>query len=123
VSELSTPEEALSEARRRATAARTAGEYADADRLPSLPRPEPTNLGRLYEWALIEISPDEIRSNRRLGAPITALKRLLGRLLRQYHNELSGHQSRFNYEALVYIAHLERRVAELERRADGRDSS
>lgn len=123
MSKLSTPEEALSEARRRAEAARAAGEYADADRLPALGRPEPTNLGRLYEWALIEVSPDEIRSTRRLGAPITLLKRLLGRLLAQYHNELSGHQSRFNYEALVYIAHLERRVAELERQAGGRGSS
>jgi hypothetical protein len=123
VTELSTPEEALSEARRRAVAARAAGEYTEADHLPAVDRSQPNNLVRLYELALIEVSPDEIRSTRRLGAPITLLKRLLGRLLMQYHNELSGHQSRFNYEALVYIAHLERRVSELERRVGGGDSS
>jgi hypothetical protein len=123
VSELSTPEDALSEARRRAEAARAAGEYAEADRLPEIGRPEPTDLGRLYEWAFIEISPEEIRSTRRFGAPITALKRLLGRLLRQHHIELQGQQSRFNIETLVYVARLEQRVAELERRATRGDSS
>jgi hypothetical protein len=123
VSDLSTPEAALSEARRRADSARAAGEYAEADRLPALGRPGPPDLGRLYEWAFIEISPTEIRSIRRFGAPITALKRLLGRLLLQYHNELSGQQSRFNIETLVYIARLEQRIAELERQVAGRDSS
>jgi hypothetical protein len=120
---LSTPEEALAEARRRAQAARDAGEYADADRLPVLGRPEPTDLARLHEWALIEIDPEQVRSIRRLGKPITALKRLLGRLLVQHHNELSGQQSRFNLELLGYIIRLERRVAELQRQLDRRERS
>ncbi|MDX6666745.1 MAG: hypothetical protein QOK04_125, partial [Solirubrobacteraceae bacterium] len=102
----STPEEALAEARRRAGAARTAGEYADADRMPVLGRPEPTDLARLHEWALIEIPPEEIRSTRRLGKPITFLKRVLGRLLVQHFNEVTAQQSRFNLEMLAYIIRL-----------------
>jgi hypothetical protein len=111
----STPEEALAEARRRAGVARAAGEYADADRMPVLGRPEPTDLARLHEWALIEIPPEEIRSTRRLGKPITLLKRMLGRLLAQHFNEMTARQSRFNLEMLAYIIRLERKLSEVQR--------
>jgi hypothetical protein len=118
---VATPEQALAEARRRVEAARAAGEYADADRLPVLGRPEPTDLARLHEWALIEIEPEEIRSTRRIGKPITLFKRFLGRLLVQHHNSLSGQQSRFNLELLGYIVRLERKVADLQRDLDRRE--
>jgi hypothetical protein len=114
----STPEEALAEAGRRASVARAAGEYTDADRMPVLGRPEPTDLARLHEWALIEIPPEEIRSTRRLGKPITFLKRVLGRLLVQHFNEMTAQQSRFNLEMLAYIIRLERKLAEVQRELD-----
>jgi hypothetical protein len=55
-------------------------------------------------------------STRRLGWPITAIKRGLMRLLRQYHGQLEGEETRFNVHLLAYTAGLERRIAELEAR-------
>jgi hypothetical protein len=86
--------------------------------MPVLGRPEPTDLARLHEWALIEIPPEEIRSTRRLGKPITFLKRVLGRLLVQHFNEMTAQQSRFNLEMLAYIIRLERKLAEVQRELD-----
>ena len=40
------------------------------------------------------------------------------RLLRQYHRQLEGVQTRFNLHLLAYTAALERRLAELEARRD-----
>jgi hypothetical protein len=66
---------------------------------------------------VIEVDPEGVYSTRRLGAPITALKRLLLRLLRQYHVELESQQTRFNIALLTYLRDLEARVGRLERAA------
>jgi hypothetical protein len=119
-----TPDEALAEARRRAAAGREAGTYRDADELAKLERtPARQGMGRLYDWAFIEPDRDQVVSTRRLGWPITVLKRALMRLLRQYHRQLEGEETRFNVHLLAYTAGLERRIEELEARDErGRPS-
>lgn len=79
--------------------------------------------GKLLEWALIDPDLRNVRSTRRLGAPITALKRALVHLLRQYHAELIAEQSRFNVNLVLYVRRLEERVAELERLAGKKDGA
>ena len=111
------PEEALAEARRRAAAGREAGTYQDADELAKLGLTRPREgMGLLYDWAFIEPDREQVMSTRRLGWPITAIKRGLMRLLRQYHGQLEGEETRFNVHLLAYTAGLERRIAELEAR-------
>lgn len=109
------PEDALPEARRRAAAAREAGGYADADEVATRGRgPSRAAFAKLYDWAFIEPDRDQVVSTRRLGWPITVLKRTLMRLLRQYHGQLEGEQTRFNTHMVSYAASLERRIEALE---------
>jgi hypothetical protein len=63
------------------------------------------------------IDPDlrEVRSTRKLGAPVTLLKLGLVRLLNQYHAELISQQTRFNVHVLGHVRRLETRIDELER--------
>jgi hypothetical protein len=112
---VTTPEEALERAREAARAKRERGGYADSE--PPAP-PERLGPGQLAEWAVIEVDPRHVYSTRRAGAPITALKRLLMRLLKQYTNEAEAKQTRFNLALLGMLNDLEARVAELERRRD-----
>ena len=51
---------------------------------------------------------------RRLGAPVTLLKRGLLRMLAQYHAQLLADQTRFNVHVLGHIRRLENRIEELE---------
>jgi len=121
---VSGPDDALQRAREAAAAKRRSGGYhgvnQGADAL------DPTILGEkapatlLSEWAVIEIEPDLLYSTRRGGAPVTALKRLLMRLLRQYFVELEARQTRFNLGALAAISEIEQRMNRLEREADPR---
>jgi hypothetical protein len=114
---VTSPEEALQRAREAAEHKRSAGVYP-----PAAPgalaesitgdTPDPELLG---EWAVIAGDPEVVYSTRRLGAPITVLKRLLVRLLRQYHVELEAQQTRFNIALLAHLRDLESRVARLER--------
>ena len=115
-----TPEEALAAARERAAAARAAGLYADdlagltigaRDRIPT---------DTLMEWAVLEPDESSTRSTRRWGAPITAFKRGLLHVLRQYHGELLAEQTRFNMHLLVRVVELEDRIAQLEAQRDRR---
>jgi hypothetical protein len=97
------PEEALAAAR--AAAARAGHVEApglDAPVAPEKPTPE-----QLREWALIEVDPDLVYSTRRFGGPITFVKKLLLRLLRQYTTELEAQQTRFNVAVLAYLRELE----------------
>ncbi len=109
------PQEALAAAR---AAAAGASDEADA----------PWSLGegavstaRLAEWAIIEPEPARVYSTRRLGRPITVVKRLLVRMLRQYIGQMSAQQSRFNAQVAAHVMRLEQRVAELEEAARDRD--
>ena len=121
------PEEALETARAHAAEMRAQGAYSDATAMRLGPPPGETSELKLYQWALIEPDTSDVRSTRRYGAPITALKRLLLRLLVQYHMQLTGEQTRFNVALLGYVKRLEARVAELEEqlaeRSDGSGST
>ncbi len=105
-----TPEEALVEARRRAAAQGP----PTADSTESVEEARRASLRRLATWAVIEPEEAEVYSTRRLGAPITLLKRLLVRLLRQYLVQISAQQSRFNAHVAAHVISLEDRVAALE---------
>lgn len=111
---MTTPEDALEQARAAAEEMRAAGAYADDGASAELGPSDALTPGRLFEWALIDPDLRNVRSTRRLGAPITALKRGLLRLLGQYHAELIAEQARFNVNAALYIRRLEERVAQLE---------
>jgi hypothetical protein len=108
------PEEALAETRARAAAA--ADDEAPEESSP-LEGPQPVSLQRLTEWAVIEPEETEVYSTRRWGAPITALKKLLVRLMRQYMFSVSGQQTRFNVYALGELMALQERVRALEEAA------
>lgn len=115
---MSSPREAIEQARAAAAKLREAGEYSeDETRIEPLPDVAPTH-SQLLEWALIDPDLGQVRSTRRWGAPITALKRALLRLLSQYHAELVAEQARFNANLVRYVGELERRVQELEREQD-----
>ena len=113
------PEDAIERARAEAARKRAAGGYREdsaaveelEDAITGPMTPE-----KLREWALIDVDTSLLRSTRRAGAPVTAAKRLLLRLLRQYANELEAQQTRFNVGVLARLEELERRIAELERR-------
>ncbi|MDQ6745182.1 MAG: hypothetical protein M3Z27_04075 [Actinomycetota bacterium] len=110
------PEEALPRARAAAARLRAEGVYPGA---PTEATPSAgVSLGKLAEWAMIEPDLREVRSTRRLGAPVTAFKRVLLRLLEQYHVELRSQQTRFNLTLLGEVHRLEQRIDELERRLD-----
>ena len=74
---------------------------------------EPTDsvtIAKLMEWAVIETDPALVRSTRRLGGPITWLKRALRHLLRQELGQAYAQQSRFNLMLLTRLAEVEERV-------------
>ena len=108
-----TPEEALAEARRRAGSDR---------RKPARPGepggPFGLALEQLVVWAVIEPEEAEVYSTRRFGAPITAFKRGLIRLMRQYVGQISAQQSRFNVAVVAQLMVLDDRVRRLERQAE-----
>jgi hypothetical protein len=106
------PEEALAAARERA-ASRDWPEVPAFDLEPV----ESVTLDQLYEWAVIEPDLAELYSTRRYGAPITFVKRMIARALRQYLGQMIAQQTRFNLQLTVYVARLDERVDELERRA------
>jgi hypothetical protein len=101
-----TPPEALEAARRAATA-------GDPEP-PAEPPHAEQSMRRTAEWAIIAPEPDQVYSTRRLGGPITAVKRLLVRLLQQYVGQLAAQQSRFNAEVAAHLLRLEERVRALE---------
>jgi hypothetical protein len=109
------PEEALDAARAAAAAARARGAYAED--LSGF-RIEPTDrvgTDLLMEWAIIEPDERNLRSTRRLGGPITWIKKLMLRGLQQHFNDLLSQESRFNLHILVHVTELEDRVDHLEK--------
>ena len=73
---------------------------------------EVPSLEDLERWAAIEVDPESVYSTRKAGAPITAVKRMLLRLLRQYHVEVEAKQTRFNVAVVERLRELERRSGE-----------
>src|SRR3954467_9050380 len=116
---MTSPEQALQVARERASAARARGGYPDDLSKFDLQPVEAVTLEHLLEWAVVEPDLSEVRSTRPYGAPITFVKRLLARLLRQYNGQILAQQSRFNIQLAVYVGQLADRVERLERRAGG----
>ena len=111
------PEEALELARRAVEERRAAGGYAESSgpAAEELSRPGEVPPELLREWALLSVDPELVYSTRRVGAPITLLKRVLLRLMRQYTLELEARQTRFNVALLSRLAELEGRLERLER--------
>ena len=72
------------------------------------------DYARLAEWAIIDPRRARVYSTRRLGAPITWGKRLLLRMLRQHHEEVTAQQTRFNAQVAAALATLDARVRALE---------
>jgi hypothetical protein len=110
---LTTPEEALELAKERA-AARGYPESGPGALDDTFVGDVP-ELETLAEWAVIEVDPDVLYSTRRFGGPVTALKRLLLRLFRQYHVEVEARQTRFNIALLERLRLVEQRLESLER--------
>jgi hypothetical protein len=110
------PEAALEQARTAAAAMRAAGAYPDHASGAAKPSAGHATIGKLYEWALIEPDLTAVRSTRRHGRPLTALKRALLRLLAQYHADVLAQQTRFNVNLVAHLHELEKRIDELERR-------
>jgi hypothetical protein len=109
------PHEALDEARR--AAARSERCSGEADELIE----STIDTRRLLEWAIIEPDRARVYSTRRYGKPITLVKRLLVRVLRQYLDEVTAQQSRFNAQVAAHVMRLEERVEVLERERPARD--
>jgi hypothetical protein len=116
-----TPEEALAAARRQAEGRRAAQpDPAAAPSRPDMPEdPRDASLKQLTKWALIEPEELEVYSTRRFGAPITALKRLLIRLLRQYLLQVNAQQSRFNAAMVAHLVAMDERLQVLEQARAG----
>ena len=111
------PEDAPQRARERAAARRADGGYVGTGEGGALD--ETFELGaptveRLSELAVISVDHKSLYSTRRGGAPITALKRLLLRLLRQYFVEVEARHTRFNLALVSRVQDLDRRVQRLE---------
>ena len=115
---MSVPEDALARAQRAAAEKRSRGGYSGADRgddaLDATILGDRTPGELLSEWAVIEIEPELLYSTRRGGAPVTGVKRLLLRLMRQHFVELEARQTRFNLGVLAAVQELEKRVEALE---------
>lgn len=103
-----TPEEALAAARE---AARRAGHDEAALGGLQIAPTDRVSAEHLLDWAVIEPDPDLLRSTRRLGRPVTWVKRLARRALQQELNELAAQQTRFNL-------HVAQRLVELQERHD-----
>jgi hypothetical protein len=114
---MTSPEDAVERARAAAAEMRTEGAYADEGTIDPAPE-DAITLAKLYEWALIDPDLRDVRSTRRYGAPMTALKRGLLRLLSQYHAALIAEQVRFNVTLLGHLKRLEDRIEALERRSE-----
>jgi hypothetical protein len=110
------PEQALEQARAAAASMREAGAYpGDADR--AQPPDGAISRAKFSQWAAIDPDVGAVRSTRRHGAPMTVLKRLLVRLLAQYHADLISQQTRFNVKVVEELDRLERRLEALEKRS------
>ncbi len=109
------------EAARRAAAAVAASEPDDG--VPWTLEDPTLSSTRLMQWAILTPEEARVYSTRRMGRPITLVKRGLVRMLRQYLNEVNAQQSRFNALVAAHVMRLEQRVDELERRAAERDQT
>lgn len=111
---MTTPEDALDRARQAVAERRGRGEDLEAGGGFRVEPADNVDPNQLLEWAVIEPDPALVYSTRRLGAPITLVKRLLIFALRQYTVQIVDQQTRFNLQLASFVAELDRRVARLE---------
>src|SRR5690348_15817532 len=90
------PRDAVATARASADGKRAEGKYPADTTADSGAPPSGPDLARLREWAIVEVDSELLYSTRTGGAPITWVKRMMLRLLRQYTTELEAQQTRFN---------------------------
>jgi hypothetical protein len=109
------PEQALAQAQASAETMKASGAYGDDLAGFRVDSSDVVDTKQLVEWALIEPDPANLYSTRTLGAPITFLKRLLLRALRQYLGEIVAQQTRFNIHLTAYVGQLTARVEALEK--------
>ena len=102
------PGEAAAAARASAERKRAEGVYPPDTVADSGAPPSGPDLARLREWAIIEVDGELLYSTRKGGAPITWLKRMLLRLMRQYTTELEAQQTRFNVGVVAYLESLDK---------------
>lgn len=102
------PEDAADTARAHAERKRREGLYPADTIVHTGKPPSGPDLARLREWAIVEVDPGLLRSTRRGGVPITWVKRMLLRLLRQYTTELEARQTRFNVGVVAWLESLEK---------------
>jgi hypothetical protein len=110
------PEEAVAAARAALAGRRAEGAYAEDTGDYCVRPPERPSIELLLEWAVIEPDLDLVVSTRRLGAPISWVKRLLVHLLRQYTGQLASQQTRLNVHLMGRVAELDERLADLQHR-------
>jgi hypothetical protein len=102
------PEDAVVAARAAADRKRAEGVYPPDTVADSGTPASGPDLARLREWAIIEVDAELLYSTRKGGAPITLIKRMLLRLLRQYTVELEAQQTRFNVGVVAYLESLDK---------------
>jgi len=110
------PEEAVEAARASLTAQRLDGAYAEDLEDWRIVAPERPSTELLLEWAIIEPDMDLVVSTRRLGAPISWVKRFLVHLIRQYTGQLASQQTRLNVHLMGRVGELDDRLADLSHR-------
>jgi len=110
------PEAAVGAARAELARRREEGAYPEDMAAYRLAPPERPSIELLLEWAVIEPDLDLVVSTRRLGAPISWLKRALVHLLRQYTGQLASQQTRLNVHLMGRLGELDERLADLQQR-------
>ncbi|MGI8800968.1 MAG: hypothetical protein ACR2KV_02185 [Solirubrobacteraceae bacterium] len=110
------PEDAVQSARSELARRRAEGAYAENMDDYRVSPPERPSIELLLEWAVIEPDLDLVVSTRRLGAPISWVKRLLVHLLRQYTGQLASQQTRLNVHLMGRVAELDERLSDLHHR-------
>lgn len=107
------PEDAVDAARASLALQRADGAYGEDLEDWRIVPPERPSTELLLEWAIIEPDMDLVVSTRRLGAPISWVKRVLVHLLRQYTGQLASQQTRLNVHLMGRVAELDERLADL----------
>jgi hypothetical protein len=110
------PEQAVAAARASLAERRAAGAYAEDLEGWRVQPPERPSTELLLEWAIIEPDIDLVVSTRRWGAPISAVKRVLVHLMRQYTGQLASQQTRVNVHLMGRLGELDERLADLNHR-------
>jgi hypothetical protein len=110
------PQDAVEAARRSLARKREEGAYAENLEGWRVQPPERPSTDMLLEWAIIEPDMDLVTSTRRLGAPISWVKRVLVHLMRQYTGQLASQQTRVNVHLMGRLGELDERLADLNHR-------